>query len=97
MKIVGPEHPNPGQPHSGLEFCAFLPCNKDGKEVCDLLKMAFDERMLFTIGTSPATREENVIVCDGIELKTSESGGPAKYVRPSLHYHSHLTTDSDKG
>ena len=75
---VGPQHPNPERPHSGLQFYAFLPNNKDGKEVCDLLKMAFDARMLFTIGTSPATKEENVLVCNGIELKTSESGGPAK-------------------
>ena len=77
--IVGAEHPNPGKPYSDLVFIAFLPCNAEGQELCFLLKMAFEAGLLFTIGTSPATGEENVIVCNGIELKTSPSGGPAKY------------------
>ena len=77
--IAGPEHPNPGKPYSGLQLNAFLPCNKEGQELCRLLKMAFEARLLFTIGTSPATGEKNVFVCNGIELKTSQSGGPAKY------------------
>ena len=76
--IAGPEHPNPGMPYSGLFTTAFLPCNTDGQKICNLLRKAFDARLLFTIGTSPATGEENKIVMNGIELKTCQSGGPAK-------------------
>jgi len=84
--IQGPEHPSPGQPYSGLLITAYLPCNKDGQQVCRLLKQAFEARLMFTIGKSPATGEENKIVFNGIELKTSQSGGPANYGYPDPSY-----------
>ena len=31
--IQGPEHPNPGQVYTGTQRTAFLPNNKEGKEV----------------------------------------------------------------
>lgn len=72
--ISGPEHPNPGVPYWCSYYTAYLPYNPAGQELCHLLRRAFDERLIFTIG------EENTIVWNGIELKTSHSGGPAKYV-----------------
>lgn len=90
-RAAGPEHPSPGQLYSGFSTVAYLPNNKDGKEICILLRRAFDARLMFTIGTSPATGEENAIVWNGIELKTCQSGGPAKYVLP-LYSLAHLNS-----
>ena len=77
--ITVPGDPNPGQPYNALRTTAFLPLNSDGKEVCILLRMAFDARLLFAIGKSPTTEEENKIIWNGVELKTSQSGGSARY------------------
>lgn len=62
-----------------MNTTAFLPLNSDGKEVCCLLRKAFDAGVLFAIGESPTTGEENNIIWNGVELKTSKSGGPARY------------------
>lgn len=78
MFIVGPEHPFPGEPYCGLFFTSYLPSSPAGQELCNLLRRAFDERLIFTIGRCPATGEENKIVWNGIEMKTSRGGGPAK-------------------
>ena len=72
--IVGPEHPNPGVPYWCLFCTAYLPDSQEGRELCKLLRKAFDDRLLFTIGV------ENTIVSNGIELKTNSSAGPTKYV-----------------
>ena len=89
--ITGPGHPNPGQPYNALRTTAFLPLNSDGKEVCILLRMAFDARLLFAIGKSPTTEEENKIIWNGVELKTSQSGGSARYciMRSDRNYNHH--------
>jgi len=84
--IQGPEHPIPGKPYGGLSITAYLPSNKDGQEVCSLLKKAFEARLMFTIGKSSATTEASKIVFNGIELKTSQSGGPANYGYPDPSY-----------
>ena len=77
--IAGPDHPNPGQPYNALRTTAYLPLNSDGEEVCSLLRKSFDARLLFAIGKSSPTKEENKIICNGVELKTSQSGGSARY------------------
>ncbi|CAH3138528.1 unnamed protein product [Porites lobata] len=81
-----PQHPNPGKSYSPLYISAFLPHNSEGKEICDLLQTAFEAGLLFTIGTSPSTGEENKIIWNDIELKTSQSGGPASYGYPDSTY-----------
>ena len=76
--FLGPDHPNPGESYSGLFCTSYLPNNPTGQEVCNLLRSAFDARLIFTIGQCPATKEKNKIVPNAIELKTNRSGGPAK-------------------
>ena len=76
--FIGTEHPNPEKPYRGLFCTSYLPNNPAGQEVCNLLRSAFDARLIFTIGKCPATGEENKVVFNGIELKTNRSGGPAK-------------------
>ena len=71
--ITGPEHPNPGVPYSCLFCSAYLPDNAEGQELCSLLLRAFNRRLIFTVGV------DNAIVANGIELKTSKTGGPSRY------------------
>lgn len=72
--ITGWKHPNPGVPYWCLFCNAYLPDNAEGQKLCRLLRKAFDGRLLFTIG------RDNTVVSNGIELKTSKSGGPSRYV-----------------
>ncbi|XP_078364698.1 E3 ubiquitin-protein ligase TRIM45-like [Oculina patagonica] len=90
--IQGPEHPNPGLRYWCLFCTAYLPNNPEGQEMCNLLKKAFDGRLLFTIG------EENTIVSNGIELKTSSSGDSAKCGYPDPGYLDRLKSQlAEKG
>lgn len=76
--FTGWEHPRPGHPYERLYFTAYLPNNAEGQAVCEMLKRAFDARLLFTIGRSPATGEENKILWNGVEHKTNRLGGASK-------------------
>ncbi|KAL9974230.1 hypothetical protein ACROYT_G011245 [Oculina patagonica] len=84
--IQGSEHPNPGQPYCGFFCTSYLPNSPAGQELCNLLRTAFDSRLIFTIGKCPATGEENKIVWNGIELKINRSGGPANCGYPDPSY-----------
>jgi deltex-like protein len=69
------EHPHPGKPFKGTVRVAYLPNTETGKHVLRLLKRAFDRRLIFTIGTSLTTGEEDAVCWAGIHHKTSVSGG----------------------
>ncbi|KAK3586897.1 hypothetical protein CHS0354_017693 [Potamilus streckersoni] len=69
------EHPNPGKPYRGIKRKAFLPGNSEGRKVLQLLKVAFDRRLLFTVGNSLTTGMTDVIIWSGIEHKTKVIGG----------------------
>lgn len=76
---VGSEHAHPGEPYCGLYCTFYLPNNPTGQEVCNLLRAAFDARLMFTVDKSaPSAGDEYKIICNGIELKTNRDGGPAK-------------------
>lgn len=55
---------------------AYLPANEKGAMVMKLLKIAFDRKLVFTIGHSRTTGEENVVTWNDIHHKTNMSGGP---------------------
>lgn len=67
----GKDHPNPGVPYYCYFFTFYLPDNKEGRELCILLRRVFNTYFMFTIA-------ENSVVCNDLELKTSREGGPAK-------------------
>ena len=73
--IQGPEHPNPGQRYDGTSRTAYLPDNREGREVLQLLKRAFDARLVFTIGASNTTGFSNQVIWNDIHHKTNISGG----------------------
>ena len=76
----GREHPNPGRRYDGTQRTAYLPDNREGNEVLQLLKRAFDARLVFTIGTSVTTGLKNQITWNDIHHKTSVYGGPQRWV-----------------
>ncbi|XP_053406843.1 uncharacterized protein LOC123546491 [Mercenaria mercenaria] len=66
----GELHPRPGTPYSSITRTAFLPDNTEGREICAMLKTAFERRLVFTIGTSRTTGQEGVITWNDIHHKT---------------------------
>ncbi|XP_031603841.2 uncharacterized protein LOC116326633 [Oreochromis aureus] len=80
------KHPNPGQPYHGIHRTAYLPNNKEGNEVLQLLKKAFDQRLIFTVGTSRTTGLDGQVTWNDIHHKTSTSGGPNCFGYPDPEY-----------
>ena len=68
------EHPNPGTPYTGTERKAYLPNTAEGRKLLMLLKIAFDRRLVFTVGRSETTGQEG-IVWNGIHHKTDKFEG----------------------
>ncbi|XP_013402775.1 uncharacterized protein LOC106168308 [Lingula anatina] len=79
-------HPNPGQRYKGILRQAYLPDNKEGREILRLLEKAFDAKVMFTIGHSRTTGREGVITWNDIHHKTNISGGPTNFGYPDPGY-----------
>lgn len=67
------KHPLPGQPYAGLQLCAYLPDNQEGRQVLKLLEKAFNEQLLFTVATNEDG--EDMVTTAFIPLKTQPDGG----------------------
>lgn len=92
--IQGPEHPNPGQPYhpAGFPRVAYLPDNDKGQKALRLLKLAFDRRLIFTVGRSATSGMDNVITWNDIHHKTDKyPGGIHGY--PDPNYLDNLLTE----
>lgn len=68
----GEHMPNPGAPYKGTIRHAFLPFNSEGIETLRLLRLAWDNKCIFKVGTSLTSGEENV-VCWGIVPHKTDS------------------------
>ncbi|KAM5336103.1 E3 ubiquitin-protein ligase DTX3L [Glossophaga mutica] len=79
-------HPNPGRPYPATHRTAYLPDNKEGREVLKLLQKAFTQKLIFTVGDSRVTGLSDVITWNDIHHKTSVHGGPASYGYPDPNY-----------
>ncbi|NXC88531.1 DTX3L ligase, partial [Cercotrichas coryphoeus] len=71
-------HPNPGQRYEPAHRTAYLPDNKEGREILQLLRRAFQQRLIFTVGQSRTTGAQGVITWNDIHHKTSMAGGPTQ-------------------
>jgi deltex-like protein len=80
------EHANPGQRYSGTFRTAYLPDNDEGREMLYLFKVAFQRKLMFRIGTSVTTGEQNTVIFNGIHLKTSPDGGSSNFGYPDDGY-----------
>ncbi|CAN9516153.1 unnamed protein product [Ophioblennius macclurei] len=84
--LQAPEHPNPGVRYPGTDRMAYLPDSPEGNRVLGLLRRAFEQRLIFTIGTSMTTGMQNVITWNDIHHKTSIWGGPRCFGYPDPTY-----------
>ncbi|KAF6735678.1 E3 ubiquitin-protein ligase DTX3L [Oryzias melastigma] len=80
------KHPKPGHFYTGTCRTAYLPDNREGNEVLMLLKKAFDQKLIFTIGASRTTGYEDQVTWNDIHHKTSLYGGPGSYGYPDPNY-----------
>jgi len=72
--LMQESHPNPGAPYCGTRRVAYLPNNDEGKEVCELLRRAFDAKLIFTVGRSATTGRDNAVIWNDIHHKTRTTG-----------------------
>ncbi|XP_075789329.1 E3 ubiquitin-protein ligase DTX3L [Pelodiscus sinensis] len=79
-------HPNPGRPYYATSRTAYLPDNKEGREILKLLRRAFDQRLIFTVGQSRTSGATDVITWNDIHHKTSIHGGPETFGFPDPKY-----------
>lgn len=70
----------------GTSRHAYLPDNPEGNEVLQLLKKAFDRKLIFTVGTSVTTGRDNCVVWNGIHHKTNLHGGSSHFGFPDPTY-----------
>ncbi|CAF1202552.1 unnamed protein product [Rotaria sordida] len=84
--IQDESHPNPGKPYQGTTRQAFLPDNRDGRHILELLQRAFELRQIFTIGQSRTTGYDNVITWNDIHHKTNIHGGVENFGYPDKTY-----------
>ncbi|KAF1657372.1 E3 ubiquitin-protein ligase DTX3L, partial [Aptenodytes patagonicus] len=79
-------HPNPGKPYCATSRTAYLPNNKEGQEILQLLKRAFNQKLIFTVGQSRTTGAKGVITWNDIHHKTSMTGGSTYFGYPDPDY-----------
>jgi hypothetical protein len=82
-----------GKSYSGTYRTCYLPDNKEGREILGMLKIAFDRKLTFTVGTSVTTGQQNTVVWNGIHHKTSLSGGTKNYGYPDPTYFKRVTEE----
>ncbi|NXS71447.1 DTX3L ligase, partial [Pandion haliaetus] len=79
-------HPNPGKPYGATSRKAYLPDNKEGREILQLLRRAFNQKLIFTVGQSRTTGAKGVITWNDIHHKTCITGGPTNFGYPDPDY-----------
>ncbi|KAI1707904.1 ring finger domain-containing protein [Ditylenchus destructor] len=79
------EHPRPGVPFKSDTRVAFLPDSVEGTVVLRMLQLAFEQRLIFTIGDSVTTGKKNVPIWN-VHHKTNMRGGPQNYGYPDETY-----------
>nr|XP_040050738.1 E3 ubiquitin-protein ligase DTX3L [Gasterosteus aculeatus aculeatus] len=80
------EHPSPGQPYEGTSRTAYLPDSPEGARTLALLRRAFDQKLIFTVGRSTTSGRDNAVTWNDIHHKTSTHGGPTRYGYPDPEY-----------
>ncbi|ETE73785.1 E3 ubiquitin-protein ligase DTX3L [Ophiophagus hannah] len=79
-------HPHPGKPFYGTSRTAYLPDNKEGREILKLLQQAFQQDLVFTVGQSRTTGANDVVTWNDIHHKTSTHGGEKNFGYPDPNY-----------
>lgn len=72
--------------YNGTSRKCYLPNTKEGREVLGLLKVSFDRKLTFIVGTSVTTGETNTTVWNGVHHKTNTSNGAQYFGYPDPTY-----------
>ncbi|MES1908189.1 MAG: hypothetical protein MHM6MM_001170 [Cercozoa sp. M6MM] len=80
------EHPNPGLRYQGAHRYGYLPDTPEGRKVLRMFKVAFRRRLFFKVGYSITRDIDNVVVWNGIHVKTNLHGGAANFGFPDATY-----------
>ena len=77
-------HPNPGLPYHANSFPrkAYFPATPEGNKVVRMFRLAFDRKLIFTVGQSATTDRDNVIVWNGVHHKTKIADSVYGYPDP---------------
>lgn len=86
--IQGSEHPNPGRPYYAVGFprVCYLPDTEKGRKILRLLSVAFERRLVFTIGRSVTTGREDVVTWNEIHHKTEPGVSNSGHGYPDPNY-----------
>ncbi|KAJ8317353.1 hypothetical protein KUTeg_005257 [Tegillarca granosa] len=85
-------HPNPGKKYKGTERTAYLPDNTEGRKILRMLRVAWNRKLIFTIGSSHTTGQENVVTWNDIHHKTKRFPG-AEFGFPDAGYFDRVTDE----
>lgn len=91
--IQSQEHPHPGRAFFAVGFprTCFLPDGILGRKILRYLKIAFDRRLLFSIGRSATTGREDVVLWNSVEHKTQYTMFPdPQYMQRCMQQLVHL-------
>lgn len=91
--IQGQEHPRPGEMYSGAYRKAYLPDSSEGREVLSLLQVAFERKLIFTVGRSITSGRDNCVTWSSVHHKTSRRGGQRAYGWPDPTYLARVSED----
>ncbi|XP_038058983.1 E3 ubiquitin-protein ligase DTX4-like isoform X2 [Patiria miniata] len=91
----GAEHPNPGKRYSARGFPrhCYLPDNEIGRKILKLLIIAWERRLLFTIGTSATTSESSTVVWNEIHHKTEFGSNVTGHGFPDPNYFDNVLSE----
>lgn len=95
--IQGPFHPHPGEPYRGTTRTAYLPNNKQGHQVLELLARAFHAGLVFTISPKSKHGEPPAVCWNGIHHKTSMDDGKFGYANDPTYLERVVTELRGKG
>jgi deltex len=71
----------------------FIPDCVEGRRLLRQLKVAFERKLIFTVGRSVTTGKDNRIVWNGIHHKTSINGGTHRFGWPDNTYFNRVTEE----
>ncbi|GBM55147.1 E3 ubiquitin-protein ligase DTX4 [Araneus ventricosus] len=91
----GPEHPMPGKKYTSRGFPrhCYLPDNEMGRKVLRLLVKAWKRRLIFTIGRSSTTGEENTVTWNEIHHKTEFGCNRREHGFPDPNYFNNVLAE----
>ncbi|KAK6192866.1 hypothetical protein SNE40_004264 [Patella caerulea] len=84
----GHEHPNPGRKFSARGFprIGYLPDNEKGRKILQLFTIAWQRRVMFTIGSSSTTGETDTVTWNEIHHKTEFGSNESGHGYPDPNY-----------